>query len=248
MAAKRTGLARARKAAGLTQESLAEAMHIDRSTIVRWESGQTEPQPYLRPKLARMLGVSLAKLEDLLAPGQPAGAPDSSQESSTGTNVLLPALGVEEAAHATKALREASRYFDGPVVDYFRRQLDACMVDDGEIGPAKALPTVLGLLHAVERCAREVRPSLRRELLSAPALPSSPAGCTGTPTIPSRPPLGTTEPWNGPKKPLTSQCRATSCSRNPKWPTTPMTRRGYSRSPGPPRKAHGSCRQKCVPK
>ena len=176
MAAKRTGLARTRKAAGLTQESLAEALHIDRTTIVRWESGKSEPQPYLRPKLARMLGVPLTKLEELLAPAQPVGAPDAAWEPSAAANSLLPTLGVDETAHAAKALVEASRYFDSKVVDYFRRQLGTCMVDDGELGPSKTLPNVLGLLHTVERCAREVKPSLRRELLSFGACTAEFAG------------------------------------------------------------------------
>ena len=73
MAAKRTGLARTRKAAGLTQESLAEALHIDRTTIIRWESGKSEPQPYLRPKLARMLEISRNDLEGLLHSGAHSG-------------------------------------------------------------------------------------------------------------------------------------------------------------------------------
>jgi transcriptional regulator with XRE-family HTH domain len=67
MAVKRTRLARARKAAGYTQEALAEALDTDRSTIVRWEAGDTEPLPFKRPRLAQVLGVTAAELEDLLA-------------------------------------------------------------------------------------------------------------------------------------------------------------------------------------
>jgi DNA-binding XRE family transcriptional regulator len=64
--AKRAGLARARKAAGYTQESFAEALHVDRSTVVRWEAGDHEPVPYLWPKIARLLGVSRDELKELL--------------------------------------------------------------------------------------------------------------------------------------------------------------------------------------
>ncbi|MGW4059724.1 helix-turn-helix transcriptional regulator [Amycolatopsis sp. NPDC004747] len=67
MAVKRTRLARARKAAGYTQEALAEALDTDRSTVVRWEAGETEPLPHKRPRLAKVLGVTAAGLEDLLA-------------------------------------------------------------------------------------------------------------------------------------------------------------------------------------
>lgn len=66
MAVKRTRLARARKAAGYTQEAMAEALETDRSTVVRWEAGDTEPLPFKRPKLAQVLGVTAAELEELL--------------------------------------------------------------------------------------------------------------------------------------------------------------------------------------
>lgn len=66
MAVRRIGLVRARKAAGFTQESFAEAVHVERSTVVRWEAGVREPLPYKRPMLARLLGVSLDKLDQLL--------------------------------------------------------------------------------------------------------------------------------------------------------------------------------------
>lgn len=69
---RRTELARARKAAGFTQEELAERLHVDRSTVIRWEAGAHEPWPYLWPKLARLLGVSRDQLKALLASPQPA--------------------------------------------------------------------------------------------------------------------------------------------------------------------------------
>src|SRR5437763_14066517 len=66
MVARRDGLARARRAAGFTQEALAEALQVDPSTIRNWESGKTEPSPYKRPKLARLLGIAAAQLDALL--------------------------------------------------------------------------------------------------------------------------------------------------------------------------------------
>lgn len=70
MAVRRTELARVRKAAGYSQESLAEAMGVDRSTVVRWDAGTTEPFPYQQPKLARLLGVDTVTLRTLLYPSE----------------------------------------------------------------------------------------------------------------------------------------------------------------------------------
>lgn len=66
MARPRRELAARRKAAGFSQESLAHAIGVDRSTVARWESGGTAPQPELRAKLARRLGLDLADLRELL--------------------------------------------------------------------------------------------------------------------------------------------------------------------------------------
>jgi transcriptional regulator with XRE-family HTH domain len=66
-AAPRRQLAHTRRSAGLTQDTLAELVGCDRSTVTRWEAGDTEPQPFVRPKLAEALHISLAELEALLS-------------------------------------------------------------------------------------------------------------------------------------------------------------------------------------
>jgi tetratricopeptide (TPR) repeat protein/transcriptional regulator with XRE-family HTH domain len=66
-AGRRPGLAQRRKALGLTQEALAEILAVERSTVTRWERGQSEPLPWIRPKLARTLKISSGRLEVLLA-------------------------------------------------------------------------------------------------------------------------------------------------------------------------------------
>lgn len=67
MASRRQRFAQRRKAVGFSQERLAERLEIDRSTVARWEAGETEPLPWLRPKLARVLQVSIEGLDELLA-------------------------------------------------------------------------------------------------------------------------------------------------------------------------------------
>jgi hypothetical protein len=81
----------------------------------------------------------------------------------------LPALGLEELQQIAAAMDDARRYLDGSVLAYFRRQLTVCKSDDGTLGPRKTLPVVLGILGAVEEHARDVKPNIRRDLLTVGA-------------------------------------------------------------------------------
>ncbi|WP_234531674.1 helix-turn-helix domain-containing protein [Streptomyces shenzhenensis] len=81
----------------------------------------------------------------------------------------LPGRGLEELQRVATALEESRRYQGGPVVDYFCTQLDHAKRDDGSLGPKKILPVVLGLLGAIEQHARDVKPKIRRELMSVGA-------------------------------------------------------------------------------
>jgi DNA-binding XRE family transcriptional regulator/tetratricopeptide (TPR) repeat protein len=84
-ASRRRGLASARKAAGYTQESLAFALDVDRTTVIRWEAGDNEPQPYLWPRLARLLRISPDQLRQLLAlPAETASSAAPSVRSAAG--------------------------------------------------------------------------------------------------------------------------------------------------------------------
>ncbi|MGH3751859.1 MAG: helix-turn-helix domain-containing protein [Pseudonocardiaceae bacterium] len=83
MALRRHGLAQRRKAVGLTQESLAQRLGVERSTVVRWEAGDTEPLPSIRPTMARALDVSVDQLAELLTEPENAEIP-------VGTEVTIP--------------------------------------------------------------------------------------------------------------------------------------------------------------
>ncbi|MGY5307829.1 helix-turn-helix transcriptional regulator [Nocardia gipuzkoensis] len=63
----RRSFAQRRKALGFTQESLAARVNVERSTVVRWEAGKSEPLAWLWPKLAVALKVTPEQLTDLLA-------------------------------------------------------------------------------------------------------------------------------------------------------------------------------------
>jgi tetratricopeptide (TPR) repeat protein/transcriptional regulator with XRE-family HTH domain len=86
--AKRRRLAQRRKAVGMTQEQLAEQLGVERSTVVRWERGETQPLPWLRPRLAAALQVSADRIEELLAGG---GTPASPQGRTATVPRQLPA-------------------------------------------------------------------------------------------------------------------------------------------------------------
>lgn len=62
-----TRFAQHRRAMGYTQESLAERLHVDRTTLIRWERGVYEPHPRYRPALAAALHVSPEHLNTLLS-------------------------------------------------------------------------------------------------------------------------------------------------------------------------------------
>jgi transcriptional regulator with XRE-family HTH domain len=64
---KRLRLIQRRKALGFTQESLAETLGCERTTVIRWERAETEPQPWVRPKLTQALQVTPEELNELLA-------------------------------------------------------------------------------------------------------------------------------------------------------------------------------------
>jgi transcriptional regulator with XRE-family HTH domain len=89
MALRRQGLSQRRKAVGLTQESLAEHLGVERSTVVRWEAGDTEPLPSIRPKMARVLHVSIDQLAELLTESENA---ETTRALSAGAEVMVPVL------------------------------------------------------------------------------------------------------------------------------------------------------------
>ena len=78
---------------------------------------------------------------------------------------LLAADG-SELGRLAAALEDARRYLDGSAVKLFREQLDRSKTDDGQHGPAKALPLVLGILGAISEHVRDVKPGVRSQLLS----------------------------------------------------------------------------------
>lgn len=56
-----------RRDLGLSQEDLAAALGVERSTVGRWDSGETAPALWLRPRLAKLLEITRTELGDMIA-------------------------------------------------------------------------------------------------------------------------------------------------------------------------------------
>ena len=53
-----------RKAAGYTQQSLADHLQVDRTTVTKWELGKSFPKARMLSKLADALHTTVAQLLD----------------------------------------------------------------------------------------------------------------------------------------------------------------------------------------
>ncbi|MFC0112607.1 helix-turn-helix domain-containing protein [Kibdelosporangium aridum] len=116
MAIQRKGLAQRRAAAGFTQESLAEHLNVDRTTVARWEIGELTPLPLKQPALAKALAVTLDRLVELLHDGA-----DTVDASCSGVPVrarvtMSGAGSVAEIRATAQAFQTADRQLGGGVL------------------------------------------------------------------------------------------------------------------------------------
>ncbi|WP_174186134.1 helix-turn-helix domain-containing protein [Nocardia barduliensis] len=72
----------------------------------------------------------------------------------------------DELQRVALAIDDASRYFDGSVVEFLRGELAVCKQKDGVHGPAAALPLTLGVLAVIRRHSKDVKSAVRQSLLS----------------------------------------------------------------------------------
>lgn len=178
MVAKRHKLAQRRQAMGFTQEKFAEAVGVDRSTVIRWEGGRGRPQPPQRLRVARLLQLSVQELADLLAATEePAASPTIPRRPLTGsvdTEARLPdavpdAAGIGSAMTlGTGEVRIGCRTSDGRIifVTMPRRALlrsaaaaAGATLLSGAAGPPVPKPLLSPDMHPVENL-RQLRKSL----------------------------------------------------------------------------------------
>ncbi len=120
-AARRDRLAGRRRALGLTQEDLAARLGVERSTVGRWERGTTQPLPWIRPKLAKVLQVPAGQLAELLDGPAPSGAGGREPAAAPVPRQLPAAVAgftgrAGELAALTRMLEDAGAGAPGTVV------------------------------------------------------------------------------------------------------------------------------------
>jgi transcriptional regulator with XRE-family HTH domain len=101
---RRDALAARRRALGLSQQDVADAVGVERSTIARYEQGKVTPRPWYRPMLAETLRVTLEQLADLI---------DGTTLTTTPAKTLGAMTDVEEDVMAMRAFRAADRQMGG---------------------------------------------------------------------------------------------------------------------------------------
>ena len=85
-----------RKNAGLSQEALAEQLHLSRQAVSRWESGSAMPDAANILQLSRLFGVSADRLlDDTLAPS---AAPAESAKAPQTEQLMFYLLALEVMA------------------------------------------------------------------------------------------------------------------------------------------------------
>jgi transcriptional regulator with XRE-family HTH domain len=167
MPVKRTRFSARRRTVGFSQEQFAERVNVDRSSVARWEAGEAEPQPWLRPRIAHALQVSVEQLDDLLGEGRPAESAQRPDDAVTdpGSAGLAPRNAPYTGGHPVLDLPDPDR---GEPVD--RRKFITASA--GASVAALAADPVLSLLAAIDNAPlpAAIRPSDIEQVRSAARL------------------------------------------------------------------------------
>ncbi|GAA3722455.1 hypothetical protein GCM10022224_104310 [Nonomuraea antimicrobica] len=147
-------LRRLRLRTGMSIREVARLANCGKSHISDLENGRRSPSLAVASALDRALGANGGLLG--LADRRPVA-------------IVWPEASVDVLPPVDAILADARRYVDGSIVEELRNQLEASKADDGTLGPAAALPKVLGVLAAVQHAVREVKPQARRQLLAVGA-------------------------------------------------------------------------------
>ncbi|MGH3623367.1 MAG: helix-turn-helix transcriptional regulator [Sciscionella sp.] len=154
-------MATARTAAGLTQEDLAAALRVERSTVVRWEAGRHAPQSYLWPELARCLQVSTRELGELLTEID-ASTAESRGPSTSEVRGAPSAVALVDAVPSLAVLDVLGPAHTLVVVDDFTRSVVARYEVEG---PHRLAPEVSSLRRLCQELGSRVSGTDERQHL-----------------------------------------------------------------------------------
>ncbi|SER07717.1 DNA-binding transcriptional regulator, XRE-family HTH domain [Lentzea xinjiangensis] len=152
MAKPRKGLAARRRAMGYSQESLAELLRITPGTVGRWEQGKSTPEPWLQPRLATALEVSVQELIDLLNPQADSPADETADTDRLDRALANPSkVDLVTVAELRQHIALLSHRYDG-------ERSTGLLAEAGQ---------ALGQTRLLREHAREYR--VKRDLLAAEA-------------------------------------------------------------------------------
>jgi transcriptional regulator with XRE-family HTH domain len=165
MASPRPRLARCREAVGFTQEKLAEVLGVDRTTVGRWETGESTPQPHQRPRIAQTISVSLTYLDEILN-----GSGDGSTSCASSDDDQDP-FGIESADEITRrSHRLGGSNVDEAKLTYLERSIDAAIWASEQRPPHELAPRVRDTRRWVDELLSGLQHPHQRERLYVAAV------------------------------------------------------------------------------
>jgi transcriptional regulator with XRE-family HTH domain len=157
---KRLRFAERRKALGLSQENLAEALEVETSTVARWERGETTPVPWHRPRLAKAFKVSVEEVAEMLNGN---GAPAARHSIDPDDR---PRDHVDEAAEELRGRLLNAAAVDERTVALLAAQADTIREVDRRLGARAAAQQMQGHLAALDLLRSFTVAAGQRELLA----------------------------------------------------------------------------------
>jgi transcriptional regulator with XRE-family HTH domain len=164
---RRAALAGVRKAVGYTQEGLAAALHVDRSTVIRWEAGDHAPLPYLRPRLAGLLGLSREQLRELVDHDSGSRPRADGRIGTDEARVVVP-VDPDEFERFSAALANPRRT-DAAVVEHLAGVLAEQRRAEDAVGGRWLLGPVLAQIQVIDGIVRQARSPVRAAVLEVKA-------------------------------------------------------------------------------
>ncbi|WP_335986666.1 helix-turn-helix domain-containing protein [Glycomyces sp. MUSA5-2] len=163
MTRRRRRLQQRRREIGLSQEQLADACGVNTSTVRRWESGETEPQPRQRRLLALTLDLSPTELTGLLDTDAAAldramvpfaGYDPTPMDSEPGPDAVRDALewilDPTGPLHSLTAAPGRTRHVGTALIDHVADRIIRFRRADDTVAARRLLPEVVGEIDRVE--------------------------------------------------------------------------------------------------